>query len=151
MLGRRDRLWLLGALLVADALLWGAVLLVLYVMLRSQGYAGNWVGYWLIAYSGFLVDAVLACATLWGSVAARGYREALRIALAVAVVPYMYDLTLRMAAVAQGWRLILPYGYYDPSHLLLTHAFPWAETVVLVLAAVLLGTLAVSAFERREV
>lgn len=148
---RRLVLARLGALLTVVAGLWGVILLALYAMLRQQGYTGDWPGYWLFAYTGFLADAALAAAALWVSSGARTYRSALRVALGVAYVPFLYDFALRLAQVPAGWLLALPYGYLGPVSLLLRHRFPWLATVVLILATAGFGALSVSAFEHREV
>lgn len=108
-------------------------------------------GYILVGYSGFLVTLTTAAAALWTSAGARDYRTAVRWGLLVAVVPFVYDLAVRIATPAPGWRYILPYGYFNPPTLLLTHGFPWIATFVLLAASLLLTCGAIRSFERREV
>ncbi len=138
------------ALLTTVAALWAATLATLALCLRAYGFTVDLEPYLVLAYSGFLVDAVLAVGCLWLSALARTYREALRLALGLALVPLVYDYALQMALAPRVWRLLLPYGYYDPPSAFAGHAFPWAATLVLIPAAVLAGALAQLTFTRRE-
>ncbi len=139
------------ALATAQAALWAVTIGALLAFLAQQGLHGDVVGYLLVGYSGFLVTLVTSAGALWASALARDYPTAARWGLGIAAVPFVYDLTVRIATVAQGWRYILPYGYYDPPHLLLSHAFPWLETAVLVAVSVVLTCGALRSFARREV
>lgn len=139
------------ALVTAQAAMWVVAIGALMLFVRQQGFPVDVAGYVLVGFSGFLVTLVTTSAGLWASTAARDYAAAARWGLGIATVPFAYDLAVRVATVAPGWRYILPYGYYNPPHLLLTHAFPWLETVVLMAATVVLTLLAIRTFERREV
>ena len=139
------------ALATAQAAMWVVAIGALMLFLAQEGYRADTAGYVLVGYSGFLVTLVTAAGGLWASAGVRDYATAARWGLGIAAVPFVYDLAVRVATVAPGWRYVLPYGYYDPPHLLLTHAFPWVETLVLAAAAALLTALAIRTFERREV
>lgn len=140
-----------GALLTSVAALWALTIVAIAALLRQQGLSGDLTGYWLTAYNGFLVDLLLAAIALWVSAGASEYRKALRTALVIVAVPFVIDLSLRMAQAAKGWLYLQPYGYYDPPHLMLTHAFPWVPTLALGGAAALVTTLALRTFRQREV
>jgi len=140
-----------GALLTTVAALWALTILALTALLRQQGISGDPAGYWLTAYNGFLVDLLLAAVALWVSAGASEYRRALRTALVIVAVPFVIDLSLRLAQAAKGWLYLQPYGYYDPPQMMLTHAFPWVTTLVLGGAAALVTALALRTFLRREV
>jgi ABC-2 type transport system permease protein len=141
----------LGALITSQAAMWLVTVLALILFMRQQGLHPDVAGYLLVAYSGFLVTLVTSTGAVWASAGARDYGVAARWGLGIAAVPFVYDLAVRIATASKAWRYILPYGYYDPPHLLLTHEFPWASTLVLVAAAAVLTYGAVHAFERREV
>ncbi len=149
----RSRLLLVrfAALVTSQAAMWLVTILALVGFMQRQGLRPDVQGYALVGLSGFLVTLATSAAALWASAAARDYPTAVRWGLGVATLPFAYDLAVRIATVARGWRLILPYGYYDPPHLLLTHAFPWLSTGVLLVASILLTYGALRSFERREV
>jgi|GEM_PF-2947129 len=105
----------------------------------------------LLAYAGFVVDAVLVSAALAAAVLAGSYRGGLRLALAIVVAPAIVDWALKIALVPPGWLLVAPYGYYDPARILVSHPFAWAATLVLIPATVVIGYLGQRVFERKEV
>ncbi len=148
---RRLLLVRLSGLITSQAAMWLVTVLALIFFLGQEGTRPDVAGYVLVGYSGFLVTLTTATGALWASAAARDYPAAARYGLGIAAIPFVYDLAVRIATAAPGWRYILPYGYYDPPHLLLTHAFPWLSTVVLLAASVILTYGAVRTFERREV
>ncbi len=148
---RRLLLVRLGALVTAQAAMWAVVILALCGFMHQEGLQVDTAGYVLVGYSGFLVTLATGSIALWASAGARDYGAALRWGLGAAAVPFVYDLSVRIATTAHGWLYILPYGYYDPPQLLLTHAFPWLATAVLVVASGLLTYAAVHTFEQREV
>lgn len=148
---RRLLLVRFAALVTSQAAMWAVTIGALLGFMRQQGLQGDVAGYLLVGYSGFLVTLATAAGALWASAGARDYATAVRFGLGIATVPFVYDLAVRVATAAQGWRYILPYGYYDPPHLLLTHAFPWLATTVLLVASGLLTCGAIRSFERREV
>jgi len=148
---RRLLLERMGALLTAQAAMWAITILALCGFLARHGLGVDTRGYTLVGWNGFLVTLTTAAGALWASAGARDYRTAVRWGLLIAVVPFVYDLSVRIAAAAQGWRDILPYGYYNPPQLLLTHAFPWGTTALLLVASGLLVYGALWTFERGEV
>ncbi len=148
---RRLLLVRFAALVTSQAAMWLVTILALIGFMRQQGVHPDVLGYVLVGYSGFLVTLATSAGALWASAGARDYPGAARWGLGIAAVPFVYDLAVRIATTAPGWRYILPYGYYDPPHLLLTHAFPWLATGVLLVGSILLTYGALRSFERREV
>ncbi len=148
---RRLLLVRLTALVTSQVAMWAVTILAVIVSIRQQGFRPDVLGYVLVGYSGLLVTLATATGALWASAAARDYATAARWGLGIAAVPFVYDLAVRLATASPGWRYVLPYGYYDPPHLLLTHAFPWLATFVLLAASALLTYGAVRTFEGREV
>ncbi len=140
-----------AGLVTAQAAMWLVTVGALLAFLAQEGLHPDVAGYTLVGYSGFLATLATGAAALWASAAARDYRSAMRWGLGIATVPFAYDFAVRIATPGQGWLYVVPYGYYDPPHLLLTHAFPWLATLVLGAASVLLTLGAVRSFERREV
>lgn len=140
-----------GALLTGEVALWVIPVGVMTVLLKQQGLQGDWTGYWLTAWNGFLVDALFTAVALWVSAGAGEYRKALRTGLIAVTVTYVADLSLRMGQAAPLWRRLLPYGYYEPVDLMLSHGFPWLATLVLGAATAAAVLLALRTFVRREV
>jgi len=140
-----------AALVTAQVAMWVVTIGSLVLLLHGERYPVDVTGYALTGLSGLFVTLVTAAGALWASAGTRDYRTSVRWGLGIAAVPFAYDLAVRIATPGAGWRYILPYGYYDPPHLLLTHAFPWLAVLVLGAATVLLTIGAVRTFERREV